>query len=190
MQPQQITNSVNLGTPLEPPKTYSTVANLRLRNFGKTAAVGVRITAVDFYLHEGIGKSATCSVESIKETLLPLSGHRSDTLPYGLAAVFTVCGSAVLAGNISGFRIGGAPAGASSSSAGKTTVSWGGGQALQPGLHLVRLVAHANGIAPTTHFVALEIGRQPNQVGLRLATRQEKAAIKRADLTRTALEIG
>ena len=117
---------------------YASVAKLRVRNVGKTAAVGVRVIATDFYFSE----PNKCSLESNTETSLPPIDARVDQLPAGLTMCFSVCGCSVHGNAISGYRVGGAPgSSAVTFGAGQTSVKFTGDKpTLRIGLHFVRLV--------------------------------------------------
>lgn len=171
------------GNALPTTKVYAKVAKLRLRNIGKTAAVGVRLTATDFYVADAAG----CSLESIPESPLPATDSRIEQLPAGLTMQFSVCGCSVQGEALSGFCVGGAPAGFGASIGSKpaNVIFSNDKPALRHGLHFVRVVAFAEGIAPSTHFLALEIAAD---VRLRLATARERRAIRKADSARTAVE--
>ena len=177
--PQSIGNALR-----DEESLYAKVAKLRIRNIGKTAAVGVRVTATDFYFSD----SGQCSLEAITESLLPSADARIEELPAGLTMRFSVCGCSVHGEAVSGFRVGGAP--------GSSGVCIGSGPArvtfssdkppLRHGLHFVRIVVSADAVTPTTHFLAMEVG---DEVRLRFATAQERRAIRKADCDRAAVEI-
>lgn len=165
-----------------PPVSRYCVAKIRLRNVGKTAAVGVRLTATDFYISD----NGRCSLESMPESPLPPDGPHMEQLPAGLVTGFGLCGSSVVGHNVSHFQVGGAPGGiggASSDGACKFNYRR---PTLASGIHFVRLVACADGVTPATHFVALEIGHTAK---VRLATKLERKAIRKADSARAAVEI-
>lgn len=165
-------------------QAHAKVAKIRVRNVGKTAAVGVRLTATDFYFFD----SGRCSLEAIPESSLPPVDSRTEQLPAGLTMLFSVCGCSIHGDAVSGFRVGGAPAGNGGSiGSGPVRMTFSNGKpTLRPGLHFVRVVASAEATTPTTHFLALEIG---DDVQLRLATARERRAIRKADSARTAVEI-
>ena len=163
---------------------HAKVAKLRIRNIGKTAAVGVRVTATDFYFSD----SGQCSLEAIAESLLPSADARIEQLPAGLTMCFSVCGCSVHGEAVSGFRVGGAPSGfGGSMGSGPAKVTFSNEKpTLRSGLHFVRLVVSADAVTPTTHFLAMEVG---DEVRLRFATAQERRGIRKADRDRAAVEI-
>jgi|LakMenEpi03Aug12_release.lakeMendotaPanAssembly.Ray.scaffolds.fasta_scaffold161915_2 hypothetical protein len=163
---------------------YASVAKLRVRNVGKTAAVGVRVIATDFYFSE----PDKCSLESNTETSLPPIDARVDQLPAGLTMCFSVCGCSVHGNAISGYRVGGAPgSSAVTFGAGQTSVKFTGDKpTLRIGLHFVRLVVSADAVIPTTHFLAIDVG---DEVRLRFASARERRTIRNADRERDAVEV-
>jgi len=163
---------------------YARVAKLRIRNIGKTAAVGIRVIATDFYFSE-LGK---CSLESNTETSLPPLDGRVEQLPAGLTMCFSVCGCSVHGNAISGYRVGGAPGSSAVTIAfGQTLVKFTGDKpTLRIGLHFVRLVVSADAVVPSTHFLAIDIG---DEVRLRFATAEERRTIRSADRERDAVEV-
>lgn len=168
---------------------YAIIVRLRVRNVGETAAIAVRLTATDFYLRGGHGKSLTCSIEDLSELDLPSEGKHLEHLPPGLAARCTLCGRSVHGSERSPFVFGSAPGSTSITSIGGVVTKFNFDQSkvISPdGIHLIRIIANATDITPSEHFIALEV---TENVSLRLATRQEKRAIKKADSTRAALEI-
>lgn len=175
----------SVGNPLrDEGSVYAKVAKLRIRNIGKTAAVGVRVTATDFYFSE----SGQCSLESISESLLPSVDSRGEQLPVGLTMHFSVCGCSVYGEAVSGFRVGGAPSGCGGSTgSGPARVTFSNHKpTLRAGLHLVRLVVSADAVIPTTHFIAIDVA---DEVRLRFATAQERRNIRSADRGRDAVEV-
>lgn len=162
---------------------YARVAKLRIRNIGKTAAVGVRVIATDFYFFEP-GK---CALESNTETSLPPLDARVEQIPAGLTMCFSVCGCSFHGDATSGYRVGRVP---------QTTVTIGGGQTfvkvsgdkptLRIGLHFVRVVVSADAAIPTTHFLAIDV---EDEVRLRFASAQERKSIRIADRERDAVEV-
>jgi hypothetical protein len=180
IEPIQLNTGPNQSAPC-----FAVVTKIRLRNVGKTAAVGVRLTATDFYAYE----EDACSLVSIPESPLPPDRPHLDQLPAGMMTRFSVCGSSCIGDSRSGFVVGGAPGG--------IAVGGPGGQTLPFSHHpqetlsesvnyLVRLVAYADGVTPSTHFVALEIR---GGAKVRLATKRERKAIRKADSARAAVEI-
>ena len=163
-------------------RMHAKVAKLRVRNIGKTAAVGVRLSVTDFYFIEA-GK---CTLEAMPESQLQPVGSHIEQLPVGLTMLFSVCGCSVHGDAKSGFRVGGAPASFSGGMGTEVKVAFSGDKPpLRPGLHIIRLVVSAESVSPTTHILGLEIG---DDVRLRLATKSERRIVRAADRERTAVE--
>jgi hypothetical protein len=159
---------------------YAIVARLALRNSGRGPAKGVLLIVTDVY----ILTDGSCSLEPIPQTPLRADGMAVESLPSGITAVFQVCGCAYVSEINSGFRIGGAPGHVGVIYGGERNVTFSGNSpTLSAGLHIIRLVACADGIKPTRHLLALGISEG---VEMRLATEAEKDAVHAADAKRRA----
>jgi len=170
-------SQASAGPPIFTERAYK----ITLRNYGKSAASNVKLVATQLYAWNG----QECIALPFDEFSFG-NRNKDEALAAGLTTQFLICGCSRTATRNSGFRLGCTPGTRQGFNTGADLEFDESGFHFPSGESIVRLVAFADGVSPSTHFIV--VNTEVPAV-LRIATKEEKKAVKKADARTADLEI-